>query len=126
VQNPVDHIVPSLRDKLASAYLPDGDILQAFASGLHNDLIFDFSQSALCSAGSRMTDAAGDIMHDKSSRKAFAAAVEKLTKELAKPAGKPVVEKIAATAWPLPISPFEVLRLRADSFVPARSVKETA
>jgi hypothetical protein len=126
VQNPVDHIVPSLRDKLASAYLRDGDILQAFASRLHNDLIFDFSQSALCSAGSRMTDAVGDIMHDKSSRKAFAAAVEKLTKELAKPAGKPVFDKIAASNWPLPISPFEVLCLRAERLMSAHAVAEPA
>jgi hypothetical protein len=126
VQNPVDHIVPSLRDKLASAYIRDSDILQAFASRLHNDLIFDFSQSALCSAGSKMTEAAEDIMHDKSRRKAFAAAVEKLTKQLAKPAGKPVFEEIAVSTWPLPISPFEVLRLRAESLVPASSGKETA
>jgi hypothetical protein len=126
VQNPVDHIVPSLRDKLASAYIRDGDILQAFAARLHNDLIFDFSQSALCSAGSKMNDAVEDIMDDEKSRKAFAAAVERLSKELAKPAGKAVVENIAASAWPLPISPFEVLRIRAECLEASKAVAEPA
>jgi hypothetical protein len=126
VQNPVDHIVPSLHDKLASAYIRDSDILQAFASRLHNDLIFDFSQSALCSAGSKMTKSADDIVRDKNSRKAFSAAVEKLGKELEKDAGKSVFDKIAASNWPLPVSPFEVLRLRAACLAAASSVTEPA
>ncbi len=125
VIDPVDFVRPDLREKIAKENAYHGAFLETFVDMLDRELLNDLSDSPIAKASSSLRKAAKRAIGDSGSRIDLLAAVRVFKEILAQQDSRSVFASIEKSSWPLPVSPFDILELRA-AFLATQYLKPSA